>query len=151
MSYWIHFRQCIDGAQITGDSINEFRARFSPTIRTHHVRVCNGIFNLLGAEDVGRFLTESKFNSITGININLCNSYNSFLVDSEAVTVQYPDVPSILKDLRLMGESNSLSLRSGGFSLENLARIQNLYDRDYKTEDGNLPLTFCIIYFMAWT
>ena len=109
------------------------------------------IIILLGAEDVGRFLTESRFSSITGIDIYHVHGLTCFLVDSEAITVHYPNVPSILKDLRLMGESNALSLRSGGFSLEILERIKNAYDRDYKTEEGNLPLTFCVIYFMAWT
>lgn len=50
-----------------------------------------------------------------------------------------------------MGESNALSLRSGGFSIENLEKIKNIYDTEYKTKEGHLPLTFCIIYFMAWT
>lgn len=74
------------------------------------------------------------------------------LVDSEAVTVEYPDAASILQDLRLMGGSNALSLRSGGFPLKLLMKLDKHYREHYcKSPGDNLPLTFCIIYFMAWT
>lgn len=74
------------------------------------------------------------------------------IVDSEAVTVQYPDVASMLLDLRLMGASNALSLRSGGFPVKLLSQLEKHYREHYcKNPGDNLPLTFCIIYFMAWT
>lgn len=50
-----------------------------------------------------------------------------------------------------MGGSNALSLRSGGFSKKNLDNLNRFYNEDFKTDEGYFPLTFCIIYFMAWT
>lgn len=50
-----------------------------------------------------------------------------------------------------MGESNALSMRSGGISRETLKKLNSMYKEDFETSDGYLPLTFCIIYFMAWT
>ena len=67
------------------------------------------------------------------------------------MTVHYPTVENILKDLRLMGGSNALSLRSGAFPRPILDKLNRYYKDDFKTEKGHLPLTFCIIYFMAWT
>jgi hypothetical protein len=54
-------------------------------------------------------------------------------------------------DLRSMGGSNSLSLRSGGFSKVILDKLNRFYSEDFKTGQGYLPLTFCVIYFIAWT
>ena len=73
------------------------------------------------------------------------------LVDSEAITIHYPNIQSILMDLRSMGGSNALLLRSGGFSRTILNNTNRFYNEDFKTDQGHLPLTFCIIYFMAWT
>ena len=56
-----------------------------------------------------------------------------------------------MKDLRLMGESNALSIRSGAISEETLKKLKHLYFTDFGTGENYLPLTFCIIYFIAWT
>lgn len=76
---------------------------------------------------------------------------SKYLVDSEAITVNYPNLQSVLKDLRMMGESNALSLRSGAITIETLEKLKNIYKKDFEIAEGYLPLTFCIIYFMAWT
>jgi NADH dehydrogenase [ubiquinone] 1 alpha subcomplex assembly factor 5 len=74
------------------------------------------------------------------------------LVDSEAVSVEYPNVFSMLQDLRLMGASNALSVRSGAFSANLLQNLEKYYEYNFRNhENGNFPLTFCIIYFMGWT
>lgn len=73
------------------------------------------------------------------------------LVDSEVITVHYPNIQSILMDLRSMGGSNALLIRSGGFPRIILDNLNTFYNQDFKTDHGYLPLTFCIIYFMAWT
>ena len=77
--------------------------------------------------------------------------FYNFLVDSEAITVNYPNIQNLLKDLRLVGGSNALSIRSGAFPTCVLSQLERIYKQDYGTQDGYLPLTFCIIYFMAWT
>lgn len=50
-----------------------------------------------------------------------------------------------------MGGSNSLLIRSGAFPEKTLDNLNRFYNEDFLTERGHLPLTFCIIYFMAWT
>ncbi len=50
-----------------------------------------------------------------------------------------------------MGASNALFLRSGGFPRKLLNNLIRIHSDDFKTEQGHLPLTFCVIYFMAWT
>ena len=50
-----------------------------------------------------------------------------------------------------MGGSNALLLRSGGFSKTILDNLEKFYIEDFVTNEGHLPLTFCIIYFIAWT
>lgn len=58
----------------------------------------------------------------------------------------------MLQDLRLMGASNALSIRSGAFSGKLLSNLEKYFEKTYRTDGSdNFPLTFCIIYFMAWT
>lgn len=53
-----------------------------------------------------------------------------------------------------MGESNALATRSGGLSSRLMEKIEEQYTTEYAVDGGDgervLPLTFCIIYFMAW-
>lgn len=65
--------------------------------------------------------------------------------------MHYPNIKSILTDLRSMGGSNALSLRSGSFPKTVLDNLNRFYSEDFKTDEGHMPLTFIIIYFMAWT
>lgn len=73
-------------------------------------------------------------------------------MDSEAISIEFPNVFSMLQDLRLMGASNALSVRSGAFSGDLLLKLEKYFKDNYRSEKSeNFPLTFCIIYFMGWT
>lgn len=73
------------------------------------------------------------------------------VVDSEQVTVTYPDLFRLMRDLRSMGESNVLQERSRRFTSRRLFhRAEEIYRHNFATTEGKLRATFEIFYLTAW-
>ena len=73
------------------------------------------------------------------------------VVDSETISVTYPDVLALMRDLRGMGETNALILRRRGFLRRaTLARAAALYSERFAREDGRIPATFEILFLSGW-
>lgn len=73
------------------------------------------------------------------------------VVDSDMVTVTYPDALALMRDLRGMGESNALRERRRGFSrATTIARAAARYHELFAMADGRIPATFQIITLTAW-
>ncbi|MGH6932391.1 MAG: methyltransferase domain-containing protein [Dongiaceae bacterium] len=73
------------------------------------------------------------------------------VVDSDTITVSYPDIGRLLRDLRGMGETNTVKARSGRpLRRSILARADEHYRQRFGGDDGRLPATFRIIYLTAW-
>jgi malonyl-CoA O-methyltransferase len=65
------------------------------------------------------------------------------------MTINYPDVHSIVRDLRALGATNSLNSRSRGLLTPRVFnRVVDHYDK--RRQDGKLPATFEVIYAHAW-
>ncbi len=74
------------------------------------------------------------------------------VVDSETLTVVYPDPLKLMTDLRGMGETNAAIQRRKSFTrratlLDGLAR----YRSASASEDGAVPATFQIVYLSGWS
>lgn len=73
------------------------------------------------------------------------------VADSEAITVTYPDLLALLRDLRGMGETNALATRRRAFLRRaTLARAALIYQERFGTGDGRLPATFEVLFLCGW-
>ncbi|MGH6926772.1 MAG: SAM-dependent methyltransferase, partial [Dongiaceae bacterium] len=72
------------------------------------------------------------------------------VVDGDRLTVRYPDLLGLMRDLRGMGEANAVQARPRRFVPRTLfARADHLYRR-MADADGRLPASFQIITMTAW-
>ena len=73
------------------------------------------------------------------------------VADSETITVTYPGLPALLRDLRGMGETNALSARRRGFwRRATLARAALIYAERFGDADGRIPATFEVLFLCGW-
>lgn len=73
------------------------------------------------------------------------------VVDSETITVSYPDAMRLMVDLRGMGEANTVTGRRKSFTRRaTLFQMINSYERLFARSDGRLPATFQVITLTAW-
>jgi SAM-dependent methyltransferase len=73
------------------------------------------------------------------------------VADSDRITVKYRNLPSLLYDLRFMGETNAVLARPRGFTAATLfAEAADRYADRHADEDGRIPATFEVIYLAGW-
>jgi SAM-dependent methyltransferase len=77
--------------------------------------------------------------------------FNLPVIDSEKVTVTYDNIFKLMKDLRLMGENNSLKARYNKFTPRSFfARADELYKQYFSEENGKITATFDVIFLIGW-
>jgi len=74
------------------------------------------------------------------------------VVDSDTISVTYPDALALMRDLRGMGESNMLRARQRHFTRRStmLAAAEH-YREMFGDEAGRIPATFQILYLAGWS
>ena len=73
------------------------------------------------------------------------------VADSETLTVTYPALPALLRELRGMGETNALAARRrAGLRRATLARAASIYRERFGDSAGRLPATFEILFLCGW-
>jgi NADH dehydrogenase [ubiquinone] 1 alpha subcomplex assembly factor 5 len=73
------------------------------------------------------------------------------VADSETITVTYPDMLALLRDLRGMGETNALAARRrAGLRRATLARAAALYAERFGDAEGGITATFEILFLCGW-
>ncbi len=73
------------------------------------------------------------------------------VADLDRITVTYPDLLALLRDLRQMGETNALEARRRtGLRRATLARAGMIYAERFALPDGRIPATFEILYLTGW-
>jgi SAM-dependent methyltransferase len=72
------------------------------------------------------------------------------VADSETITVTYPDLPALMRDLRGMGETNALAARRRFLSRATLARAGAIYAERFGDADGRIPATFEVLFLTGW-
>ncbi len=70
--------------------------------------------------------------------------------DVDRVTVRYPDLFALIRDLRAMGETNVLAGPIRPLSRAVIARAAALYAERYAEPDGRIPATFEIVHLAGW-
>jgi SAM-dependent methyltransferase len=73
------------------------------------------------------------------------------VADAETITVTYPDVLALLRDLRGMGETNVLSAHRRGFLRRStLIRAASIYAERFSDPDGRIRATFEVLFLTGW-
>ena len=73
------------------------------------------------------------------------------VVDSDRLTVRYPTVLALMRDLRRMGATNMLSeRRRAPLRREMLQRMTEIYVQRFADRDGRLRATFEIVWLSGW-
>jgi NADH dehydrogenase [ubiquinone] 1 alpha subcomplex assembly factor 5 len=72
------------------------------------------------------------------------------LQDIDEIVVNYPSISEVMKDLQGMGENNAVSHRPNYLRRSTITRAAQIYKSDYGNDDGSVPATFQIIYFIGW-
>jgi NADH dehydrogenase [ubiquinone] 1 alpha subcomplex assembly factor 5 len=73
------------------------------------------------------------------------------VVDSDTIEATYPDALALMRDLRLMGESNAVALRRRNFTRRaTLLRAAAIYATRFAQADGRIPACFEIVTLTAW-
>ena len=73
------------------------------------------------------------------------------VADVDTITVLYPDLLTLLRELRGMGETNALAQRRrAGWRRATLTRAAAIYGERFGRPDGHIPATFEIVYLTGW-
>ena len=73
------------------------------------------------------------------------------MIDSEIVTVTYPDMFRLMADLRGMGETNLTTNRNRKPLRRNvLMEAARIYHEKHAEPDGRIPATFEMIFLIGW-
>lgn len=73
------------------------------------------------------------------------------VVDSDLISVSYPDALALMRDLRGMAETNALIARRKSFSRRTtLLRAAAIYAERYGAADGRIPASFQIVTLTGW-
>jgi NADH dehydrogenase [ubiquinone] 1 alpha subcomplex assembly factor 5 len=70
--------------------------------------------------------------------------------DSETITVTYPDMLALMRDLRGMGETNALAARRYFLSRKTLARAAAIYAERFPAPEGRITATFEVLFLTSW-
>ncbi len=73
------------------------------------------------------------------------------VVDADTITVHFPDVIALMRDLRSMGETNVLvTRRRGMLRRATLARAAAIYAERFGSEGSRISATFEVLYLTGW-
>ena len=73
------------------------------------------------------------------------------VTDQELLTLTYPDIFALMRDLRGMGETNSLTQRQRSCTRRAIfAEAARLYAERHAQSDGRIPASFDIIFLHGW-
>jgi NADH dehydrogenase [ubiquinone] 1 alpha subcomplex assembly factor 5 len=72
------------------------------------------------------------------------------VADSETITVTYPDIIALMRDLRGMGETNALAARRRHLSRATLARAAAIYAERFPAGNGRITTTFEVLFLAGW-
>lgn len=70
--------------------------------------------------------------------------------DVDRLTVRYPDLFALIRDLRAMGETNVLAGDGRPLTRRIVARAAQLYAERFGEPDGRIPATFEIVHLAGW-
>lgn len=74
------------------------------------------------------------------------------VTDEETVTVRYPDMFALMRELRSMGASNALKARTRKPATKSIfIRAAEIYQERHGAQDGRVPATFSFVWMSGWS
>lgn len=124
-------------AMFGGDSLFELRTSLQLSEMDRRGGVSTHTSPLADVRDIGGLLQGAGFRLLT--------------VDVDDIIVDYPDTFALMQDLQAMGENNAVFLRDKGPIMRDvLLANEGIYKHLHGNEDGSIPATFRMIYFIGW-
>ncbi|KAK9453451.1 hypothetical protein V1511DRAFT_76841 [Dipodascopsis uninucleata] len=123
-------------SMLGGDSLFELRTSLQIAEMDTLGRIAPRLSPLADIRDMGNLLQSAGYNLIT--------------IDVDDIIVSYPDMQSLLFDLRDAGESNAVFNRPHYLPRSVIKAAEETYKSMHANEDGTLPATYRIIYMIAW-
>ncbi|KDO32383.1 hypothetical protein SPRG_02860 [Saprolegnia parasitica CBS 223.65] len=126
------------GAVLGGDSLCELRSSFILADQERKGGILPHISPFVNVADAGNLLQSAGFTLPT--------------VDTDYITVEYPDAFVLMEHLQGMAENNApFSSSAIAPSRDTLLAAASIYQTMYGNEDGSIPVTFQVIYFIGWS
>lgn len=112
------------------DTLKELRASFRAVDNYTHVNT------FIDMHDIGDALLRA--------------GYADPVMDVERLTLTYPDVRSLMRDLKRIGAHNATHARPRGlFGRQQWAQLEAAYQH-YRSADGRIPASYEVVYGHAW-
>jgi hypothetical protein len=120
-----------------GASLQELRASLAYAESELTGGISPRVAPFLDPREAGNLLTRAGFNEP--------------VIDSETLTLTYPDLRALMHELRGMGQANPLTQARKTFTPRRLfMRAESYYRRAFGDEDGRLPMTVELLTLTAW-
>jgi SAM-dependent methyltransferase len=124
-------------ALIGGDSLTELREAFTQAESEIEGGISPRVAPFADVRDLGALLQRASFALP--------------VVDSDRLTVRYPSVFALMRDLRRMGATNVLTERRRvPLRRATLQRMTEIYAQRFADPDGRLRATFEVVWLSGW-
>jgi len=124
------------GAFLGGETLAEMRSAFVLADLERHGGVAQRMSPLCSVSDAGALMQSAGFALP--------------MVDTEVLTVRYPDAWTLWHHLRAMGESHA-TLQRALADRDTLLAAASIYESMYQDPDeGSIPASFQVIYLVGW-
>jgi len=124
------------GAMFGGDTLMELRVSLQLAELEREGGFSPHISPFVEVKDLGSLLNRSKFKMIT--------------IDTDDLKVRYPTIFQLMRDLRGMAENNSAHNRKLHLHRESMFAANAIYGDIFANDDGSLPASFQIYYWIGW-
>lgn len=126
------------GAMLGGDTLIELRSSLLEAEIQNSSSVSSRTSPVLDLTEAGLLMQRAGFSLP--------------VIDTDIITVTYNDIFALMRELRAMGETNSLISRSKKtLSRKTLTTAASFYKKKYPAENGRIRATFQIIWLTGWS
>ena len=119
-----------------GETLYELRGSLQLAELEREGGFASHISPFVEVQDLGNLLNRSGFNMLT--------------IDSDEVVIRVPTVMQLMRDLKGMAENNAAWSRKIRLNKDTLLATNAIYQGLYGLEDGNLPATFQVYFWIGW-
>ncbi|EFO24811.1 methyltransferase [Loa loa] len=124
------------GAMLANETLHELRIALQLAEMERLGGIGLHISPFVRADDVGSLMSQAGFGMIT--------------LDTDELTVGYPNIFTLLYDLQVMSESNALRNRSTHVRKDILIAADAIYRSMFSRDDAPCPASFQIVSFIGW-
>ncbi|XP_048577640.1 arginine-hydroxylase NDUFAF5, mitochondrial isoform X2 [Nematostella vectensis] len=124
------------GAMFSGDTLFELRCALQIAEMEREGGFAAHVSPFTEMRDIGNLLTRAGYSLTT--------------IDSDEISVGYPSMFELMHDLKGMGENGASRTRKNILHRDTLQAATAIYKEMYGLEEGGIPATFQILYFIGW-